>query len=60
MADIADLGNDRAQEILDDAIAAARAEIPAGKPGDCEVCGEWSGRLVLGVCVPCREKYKLP
>lgn len=33
---------------------------PAGTPGDCDLCGEWCGRLVGGACVPCREKYKLP
>lgn len=60
MADIIDKGNDRAQEILEDAITAARKEIPEGKPGDCELCGYWSGRLVLGVCAPCRDRYKLP
>lgn len=31
-----------------------------GKPGDCEMCGEWSGRLVGGACTPCRDTYKLP
>lgn len=36
------------------------AKIPVGKPGDCELCGEWSGRLVNGVCAPCRDKHKLP
>jgi hypothetical protein len=35
-------------------------QIPAGEPGDCDLCGEWSARLVNGVCAPCRDKYKLP
>lgn len=34
-------------------------EIPPGVPGDCDICGEWFGRLVDGACVPCRTKYKL-
>jgi len=33
--------------------------IPRGVEGDCELCGEWFGRLVNGVCVPCRDKHKL-
>jgi hypothetical protein len=36
------------------------AKIPVGRPGDCDLCGEWSGRLVNGVCVPCRDLHKLP
>jgi hypothetical protein len=35
-------------------------DLPEGNPGDCDLCGEWSGRLVKGVCAPCRDKYKLP
>ena len=31
-----------------------------GKPGDCDLCGEWSGELVEDVCPPCREKYNIP
>lgn len=34
-------------------------EIPAGVAGDCELCGEWSGRLVNGACAPCRDKHGL-
>lgn len=36
------------------------AQIPVGNPGDCDLCGEWSGRLVDGVCAPCRDLHKLP
>jgi len=36
------------------------AAIPVGVPGECDLCGEWSGRLVCGVCAPCRDKHKLP
>lgn len=32
--------------------------MPAGNPGECDGCGEWSGRLVDGYCCPCRDKYK--
>lgn len=37
----------------------AANEMPAGTQGDCELCGNWSGRLVEAVCAPCRDKYKL-
>lgn len=51
------------QEAVDNSVAHIRklaAKIPQGAPGDCELCGEWSGRLVNGGCAPCREKFKLP
>ena len=48
------------QEIeLEARIRAARGEIPPGSAGECDLCGEWSGRLVEGACAPCRDKYKL-
>ncbi len=34
------------------------AEILPGKPGECELCGSWSGRLVDGACVPCRNRLE--
>ena len=36
------------------------AAIPKGEPGDCDLCGEWFGRLVNGVCARCRDLHKLP
>ena len=36
------------------------AAMPKGEPGDCEMCGEWFGRLVKGVCARCRDLHKLP
>lgn len=59
MADPVDIGNDRAQQILDDAIRAARGEIKPGTAGDCDLCGEHSMRLIEGACAPCRDKYHL-
>lgn len=57
---------DRAQEqehvVTDASIRQARrvaAEIPPGKAGDCDLCGEWSGRLVNGTCARCRDKWRL-
>lgn len=35
------------------------AAIPVGVPGECDLCGEESGRLVNGVCATCRDKYKI-
>lgn len=63
MADEIDLSNDRILQDTDREVARiveAAAKIPPGEPGDCELCGEWSGRLVGGVCAPCRDRYKLP
>ena len=57
---------DRAQ-IDEDVQAAAKLrlrssqsyEIPPGNPGECDMCGEWSGRLIGGACAPCRDLYHL-
>ena len=59
MADPADIGNDTMQADLERRIAAARGEIIPGRPGDCDLCGEWSGRLLEGACAPCRDKHDL-
>lgn len=63
MSDIADIANDTRDMAEAIAIAAAQtraAQIPAGEPGDCDFCGEWSGRLVAGACAPCRDARRLP
>lgn len=55
MADAAD----EAQEHLEREEAARRPapyRLEPGTPGDCELCGEWSGRLVDGTCAPCRDR----
>ena len=36
-----------------------KAKLDPGYAGDCDMCGEWSGRLINGACAPCRDKYKL-
>lgn len=62
MADEIDRANDRAQEDAERSINAARqraASIPAGEAGECDFCGEWSGRLVNGACAPCRDRLEL-
>jgi len=63
MADVIDQGCEREQLDRDLALQATRtavAQIPVGHPGDCDLCGEHSMRLVLGACAPCRMKYRLP
>ncbi len=57
--DDADRADKHNQDALDRAVQAARGEILEGKPGDCDICGDWFGRLVNGACVACREKYGL-
>lgn len=57
-----DAAQQREQEDTERALMAARmtcAAIPIGEPGECELCGEWSGRLVEGACAPCRDRFKL-
>lgn len=59
MADEIDRANDYVEIFTSNAIKNNAKELDQGKPGECELCGEWSGRLIKGVCAPCRDKYKL-
>jgi len=62
MADDADRASEQYEQFNEWAVteAARRAmAIPKGVAGDCDLCGEWSGRLVGEVCAPCRDRYKL-
>lgn len=63
MADEIDRQLER-DEILEAAnlklIRGKAAVMPVGQPGDCDLCGEWSARLVNGACASCRDRYKLP
>lgn len=62
MPDIIDIANDYAAIEAESSLAAVRraaAAIPEGEPGECELCGEWSARLVRGACAPCRDRFKL-
>lgn len=62
MADDADRADMSIESVIDfrvgEAMRAALA-IPAGNPGDCDICEEWSGRLVNGACAPCRDRMGL-
>lgn len=60
MADDIDLAQEREDIARADAIRKASKDIPAGDPGDCDLCGEWCGRLIGGACARCRDKFKLP
>lgn len=56
-----DIANDTAAKDLarrEQAARQAAADIPAGHPGDCDLCGEWTARLVEGACAPCRDRYR--
>lgn len=60
MADEIDLAQAREEELRNEALAKRpKFYMPKGKPGECEFCGHWSGRLVGGACAPCRDRYKL-
>lgn len=63
MSDIIDQANDRAEADAERLIAIARKDaeqIPAGTPGVCDMCGEFTTRLVRGACAPCRDRWRLP
>lgn len=58
MADEADITQERMEFELAAKLAAAGSyHLPEGVAGDCDLCGEWSGRLIDGACAPCRDKY---
>jgi hypothetical protein len=59
VSDDVDVANDQAQQRLDILIKQARKPLAKGEPGECTLCGEYSGRLVESVCAPCRDRYKL-
>lgn len=62
MTDIFDRATEREEKDRELALKAAMqraAEIPAGNPGECDLCGEFCGRLVQGSCARCRDKWGL-
>jgi hypothetical protein len=59
MPDEIDLAQEREEIATRDAIRRNSREIPPGNPGDCDLCGEWCGRLIRGTCARCRDKYQL-
>lgn len=57
--DEADYANELSEKRLEMLIKQARKPLAVGVPGDCDLCGEWSGRLVDGCCAPCRDRYRI-
>jgi len=57
-----DVAAEMTQRKIDEKIEEIRrkAVLAKGVEGDCDLCGEWTSRLVGGACCPCRDKYKLP
>lgn len=63
VGDEIDRANDHAERERRRAEAITRnaaAAIPAGVAGDCDFCGEWSGRLFGGAGAPCRDGVRRP
>lgn len=54
-ADVASRDSEQFEKAQADFIKAKAAEIPKGNPGYCDECGEHNGRLVGGICSPCRD-----
>ena len=59
MTDDADRADQEIERHLAEAMRRASKEIKSGKPGECDFCGEWSGRLVNGACAHCRDRRGL-
>lgn len=61
MSDEVDKANDYVETIKEAEIRRIRkaAKLDKGEEGECDLCGEWSGRLIHSVCAPCRDRYKL-
>ena len=59
--DEVDEATERNERRIAEGIARAAARpLAKGHPGDCSMCGEFSQRLVGGVCAPCRDEKGLP
>lgn len=59
--DDVDEATERNERRIAEGIArAASAPFPAGHPGECAMCGEYSPRLVGGACAKCRDEKGLP
>lgn len=61
-ADVVDSADYYIESVIDDHVKEAMrkaAEIPLGKAGTCELCGDYFGRLVNGACGFCRDRHGL-
>jgi hypothetical protein len=61
MSDDVDIASDRTQLAIDAKVKeiSDAAKLDKGTEGDCDLCGEWTSRLIGGACAPCRDRYKL-
>ena len=61
MSDDVDIASDRTQLAIDAKLQeiSDAAKLDKGVEGDCDLCGEWTSRLIGGACAPCCDKYKL-
>lgn len=60
MADICDRAQPAIEAELERHLAAHRpAPMAVGQPGECDICGRQSPRLVGGACAPCRDWRRL-
>ena len=61
MSDDVDIASDRTQLAIDAKLQeiSDAAKLDPSTEGDCDLCGEWTSRLIGGACAPCCDKYKL-
>jgi len=59
MADDIDRANDYAEAMREAALKTVSADIPEGKPGECDWCGEHTPRLINNACARCRDDIGL-
>lgn len=55
MSDEVDIANDIAEIHLQELIAKAKVPMATGYAGECDDCGDFTPRLVDGLCSPCRD-----
>lgn len=60
MADDVDKTNDQMETIMAAKLKSIHAGMVKGYPGECDLCGEHSERLVGDACAPCRDRHGLP
>jgi hypothetical protein len=53
--DIAQTGIEITRDIGLSRIRQRVSEMPVGEAGECGTCGEYTKRLVTGICAPCRD-----
>lgn len=59
MMDIADVAQQQMEQEEAQRPPRKAYSLPPGEPGDCDVCGTASLRLISGVCAPCRDGLRI-